>query len=267
MLTAKQLNDLHTIYWSVEENLYRRGEGGKSEFGYRTDDIFGVNIYENPEKYEPSGRIELKSRSIYEEVKGTICVCGCSKCSKLFKMRHIETEKELAVGSSCIKKARGHIMDMYKDNDDIEIIRVKKEYDKFNKYINDKIKLCCYSCLEFLYTGNKKDHKKNITDTDYNNAHSNLPYCYKCDKKYKNNPKCLNCKDRIVSTINEYSDNFCLDCSKKELKFGLNIKYDEKDEYKKKYNVKWDCDNKMWYKITTFEKISPALMFRFRTII
>jgi hypothetical protein len=50
-----------------------------------------------------------------------------------------------------------------------------------------------------------------------------------------------------------YNNKFCVDCSKKELKFGLNIKYDEKDEYKKKYKVKWDCDNKMWYKITTLE--------------
>lgn len=289
MLTAEQLEKEYSIYWCVGDNLYRRENGGKSEFGLRTNDIFGDDIYKHPERYVPSRANTEGKHKIYTAIRGNVCICGCSLCSKLYVMRHIETGDELAVGSSCITKAKGHLFEKYNYYFD-EIEPIRKEYIKFDEYLKDLGKVKCTKCYDLVYSQNRKPHKKNITKDDYNNAHANPPYCYKCDEKYENNPKCVNCKDRIVPDINRwcyyeithinkdytedierlYSDKFCVDCSKKELKIGFNIKYDEKDKFKKWYNVKWDCNNKMWYKITTFEKISQLglmLMDRFRTII
>jgi hypothetical protein len=265
MLTAEQLNDTHNIYWSAEDNLYRREQGGRSEFGLRTNDIFGDDIYEYPERYVPSRANTGGKHNIYTAIRGNVCICGCSLCSELYVMRHIETGNELAVGSSCIKKAKGHLFEKYTDwYAPIEPIR--KEYIKFDEYLKDLGKRRCTKCYDLVYACNRKPHKKNITKEDYSNPEK-APYCYKCDEKYENNIKCLNCKDRMIIDINRYCEKFCDDCSTKELKFGLNIKYDEKDEYKKKYKVKWDSSNKMWYKITTREKINENLMCKFRAII
>jgi hypothetical protein len=53
MLTENQLNVKHNIYWFEDEQMYRRIIGGVSEFGYRTNDIFGDNIYVNPVFHKP----------------------------------------------------------------------------------------------------------------------------------------------------------------------------------------------------------------------
>jgi hypothetical protein len=279
MLTIDELYDMHAIYWSAVDNLYRRDKGGKSEFGLRTNDIFNDDIYKFPEKYVPA-RVNTNDtaakHNIYTAIEGNVCICGCSLCNKLYVMRHIETGKELAVGSSCITKAKGHLFKKYDYYFD-EIESIKEEYKKFDEYLKDLDKRRCSKCYDLVYAQNRKPHKKNITKDDYCNT-ENPPYCYKCDEKYKNRQKCMICDDRIVWGINQcatdkcginksYSHKFCEECSKKDLKFGFNIKYDEKDEYKKKYNVKWDTDNKMWYKITTFEKISFLLINKFKAII
>jgi hypothetical protein len=270
MLTAEQLEKEYSIYWCVGDNLYRREQGGRSEFGLRTNDIFGDDIYKHPERYVPSrtttgGRHTGERHTLYTAIDGNVCICGCSLCSELYVMRHIETGKELAVGSSCIKKAKGHLFEKYSDwYAPIESIR--KEYIKFDEYLKDLGKRKCTKCYDLVYSCNRKPYKKNITKKDYCDTEK-APYCYKCDEKYENNIKCLNCDDRLISSINEYCHYFCEDCSKKELKFGFDILYGEKDKYKAIYKVKWDNNIRTWYKITTREKINENLMCKFRAII
>jgi hypothetical protein len=265
MLTENQLNVKHNIYWFENEQMYRRIIGGVSEFGYRTNDIFGDNIYVNPERFIPSRGTNINGSYIYQKVEGKTCICGCDKCKNLFVMCHIESNKEIAVGSSCITKAKGHLYKKYNDTDDNEIKNIKKEYDQFDNYLKDKDKIRCFTCYTLVYAKSRKPNKKNITAKDYCDT-ENPPYCYKCDIKYINNTKCLNCNDRIVQDINKttimYNDKFCEECSNIELKFQLDIKYDEKDEYKKRYKIKWDNNIKKWYIITTLEKINHNLILK-----
>lgn len=269
MLTEEELHNLHTIYWSHEDNLYRREKGGSSEFGFRTNDIFDDNIYMFPERYIPSRVNEEGKHKIYTVIDGNVCICGCSLCNKLYVMRHIETGKELAVGSSCITKAKGHLtakFKKYEDYDDdkqiVEISKIKKSYDEFENYLKDLGKRRCNKCYDLVYTQNRKPNKKNITKDDYVNT--NAPaYCYKCDDKYEDNFKCKNCNDRLVLDINtEWEDfkyKFCSMCANGELKYYFNINYDEKDKYKQKYRIKWDSTVKKWYQITTIKKLNDNL--------
>lgn len=265
MLTADELYKDHSIYWSAEYSLYRREKGGESKFGLRTDDIFGDNIYNFPELYIPSRANMAGENIIYTVIDGTVCICGCNKCKNLYIMRHIESGKEFAVGSSCIKKAKGHLLDKYKEENK-EIDHIKNEYKKFDNYLKDLVKPRCAKCYDLMCVKNRKPHKKNITVEDYCDKH---PYCYKCDDRYENNSKCINCDDRIVLGINtEFQQarqlrwavcSGCVDCLDNRFKFYFNISYGDKDKYKQKYNTKWDATAKKWYLITTFRGLDDYL--------
>jgi hypothetical protein len=71
--------------------------------GIISEHLTGDNILTKGELYKANYReIPLDER---EE---KICICGCDKCVKLFKMTHIITKDCFLVGSVCISKARGH---------------------------------------------------------------------------------------------------------------------------------------------------------------
>lgn len=266
MLSPDELIEKYGIYWMTNDNLYRRWNSGTSEFGLRTEDIFGDNIYKFPELYMPSrAAITAREHTTYTSITGTVCICGCSLCKNLYIMCHIESGKEFAVGSSCIKKAKGHLFKKY-DDWYPPVEPIKREYKKFDDYLKDLIKPKCVKCYDLLRTRNNKPHKKNITAEDYIDSH---PYCYKCDDRYENNSKCIICNDKIVVGINskveqakEIKWGFCSDCdccSDSRFKFYFNISYSDKDKYKEKYNTKWDATAKKWYLITTFKGLDDDL--------
>lgn len=263
MLTSEELFTKHSIYLSAQDNLYKRERGGASEFGLRTEDIFGDNIYMFPERYIPSRANKTGKENkhiIYNTIDGKVCVCGCALCNNLYVMRHVESGQELAVGSSCITKAKGHLYKKY-DSYNEEIEPIKKEYNNFDNYLKDLGKRRCSNCYDLVYAHNRKPNKKNITEKDYVNT-SMPPYCYKCDEKYIKNPKCINCNDILVCDITcDYEQSInkvCSGCSNSNLKFYLNISYADKDKYKK-YKTKWDSSVKKWYVITSLKTLNDCL--------
>lgn len=45
-------------------------------------------------------------------------------------------------------------------------------------------------------------------------------------------------------------------------KYYLNIEYEEKDDFKKRYNTKWDAEKRKWYWLGQISKIPQVLRER-----
>jgi len=146
--TISMLYKKYSVYYNFSFDAWMRDKKCNSNKDFELGDITEIITGDN---------ILLKNNSFIDEkeegIKGNICVCGCDKCGKLYKLYHLQTKTAFMVGSSCITKA-GHI-----------------------EFINDMI--CadkngrCYKCnVPLRYKGYRKNSKKK-----YNG------FCYKCRTK------------------------------------------------------------------------------------
>jgi hypothetical protein len=100
----KKLYDLYEVYWSPGFNCWMReqtnsGKKSKFELGVITKFITGENILTKGESYVNTNE---------ETVEGlSTCLCGCNKCSGLYKIYCTKTNDAFLVGSMCVEKA-GH---------------------------------------------------------------------------------------------------------------------------------------------------------------
>jgi hypothetical protein len=100
----KTLYDVYEVYWSPGFNSWMReqtnsGKKSKFELGVITKFITGENILTKGESY-----VNINE----ETVEGlSTCLCGCNKCSGLYKIYCTKTNDAFLVGSMCVQKA-GH---------------------------------------------------------------------------------------------------------------------------------------------------------------
>jgi len=104
MRLERYMLDNYNVVFSKSHNAwFRIGKSiintkNKFELGIITKIITGESIL-------------IKGLSYVDELEngidGNLCICGCNKCSSLFKLYHKKTNTGFLVGSSCIGKA-GH---------------------------------------------------------------------------------------------------------------------------------------------------------------
>ena len=176
-LKEKLYNDYNVYYCDVNHawmRTYGKWNRKDYELGKVTELITGDNILSDGKCYVN-----------YQEymIEGSICICGCPMCEKLYRLTHIDTGTDFMVGSKCITKAG------------------------FDNFINDvrcgQSNGFCKICEHpLIFRGERKNTKK-----EWNG------FCKKC------------CKVK---------------------KIILDIKYHDKDKYKK-YGTRWDTNLKVWY--------------------
>uniref|UniRef100_A0A6C0CID8 Uncharacterized protein n=1 Tax=viral metagenome TaxID=1070528 RepID=A0A6C0CID8_9ZZZZ len=175
------LFDNYNIVFSENHNAWMRigktniETKNKFELGNITKIITGENIL-------------FKGTSFIDEqengIDGNYCICGCNKCSSLFKLYHKKTKNCFLVGSSCIEKA-GHDdfvknMNCATRNGRCRLCNIPLKINgKFKNY-KKSYNLVCMRCrvekkiyLRIHY--NEKDHFKEYFKTKWD---ADLKYWY-----------------------------------------------------------------------------------------
>lgn len=80
--------------------------------------------------------------------------------------------------------------------------------------------------------------------------------CVKCGLELITQGKRKNCFKETVSNIKT-----CIYC-REVVKYRLNISYNEKDIFRKQFNIKWDSDNNCWYYEGHIEEMPKTLLLR-----
>ena len=100
--------DKYSVFFDLECHAYRRRKQDtphkQYELGVISEYLTGDNILTQGDLYISHYTDILPT----EEKELKICICGCDKCTKLFKMTHRITGDSFLVGSLCIGKAKGH---------------------------------------------------------------------------------------------------------------------------------------------------------------
>lgn len=183
---------------------------------------------------EYSPMIENK---IEDEGGGLTCICSKKGCTVLYDLCHIPTNISFGLGSKCIQK-----------DFDVDFEKKVYHYDKNGK---------CEKCDKILIKRSKTSMK------NYTNKHfikEGIKICDICNRSDLTKMK----KDRIET---ESPDEYNLDTSsdedmeflKKDDKIYLKIPFEEKDKYKKQYNLKWDVEKKLWYLNGIYNRVPLGL--------
>ena len=136
------------------ENHYRRVIGVDDMVNCNNDLIGYIKLLTNDNYFYK----HIDDYILVEESHGTICICGCKRCETLFIVKHIPSNIDFAVGSSCIKKF------------------FKNLSGNIKKIRNNEL---CNQCNTPLYYRTTKYHVKNAyKDKNKNNAH--LGHCILC---------------------------------------------------------------------------------------
>jgi hypothetical protein len=188
----------------------------------RTPESGSKKEFENNLNTEFKGILERKY--MYK----TQCICTCSACVGLFDTYHIPTKQTLAVGSSCITK----FIDIH--------FTAKARFYKRNG--------TCKMCGTFIVLKSTPDFKRNFKSNKKNCKSNENKICFACEKPHMqlrvNQVKTMLYLREIL--LEQKNEKVFL-VEKESNLIALNIKYHEKEAYKKRYGIVWNHNLKLWF--------------------
>ena len=228
----EELNNNYNVQYDEKIKAWRRTKSGKVQVQNITDVMTKI-----------TGEVPTIDNTYVSYtnniVAGRICICGCGKCVKLFKLFDKKTHTCFLLGSDCINLTHLHFSSDLKCG----------EKNGFCKDCNIPLRL----------NGERKNYNKHKN-------HHNCNNCYNTEQRIIRQHEMQQEREREMQELEESRIFYEKIMQEHEEQLNriqtvfLNITFKDKDKYKSLYRTRWNPEKKLWYWTGDINDFPPELI-------